>query len=161
VTTLFPGRRAHGAPRSRQNGGMSAEAKTQPAAADVDAFLATLPQPRAADARTLIAEMTAITGDAPVLWGPSIIGFGSYHYVYESGREGDAAALGFAPKGAKISIYLPDGVARYESELAALGAHTVGKGCLYLNRLATVDLDVLRGILQQSFADTTERYPRE
>ncbi|NQX29690.1 DUF1801 domain-containing protein [Microbacteriaceae bacterium VKM Ac-2854] len=139
---------------------MSDEAKTKPTSADIDAFVSALPPTRAADARSLIAEMTAITGEPPVLWGPSIIGFGSYHYVYETGREGDAVVLGFAPKGAKISIYLADGVDRHQAELAALGAHSVGKGCLYLNRLATVDLEVLRRILQQSYAHTLQAYPR-
>lgn len=139
---------------------MSDDVKTKPTTADVEAFVSALPERRAADARTLIAEMTAITGEAPVLWGPSIVGFGRYHYVYETGREGDAAALGFAPKGAKISIYLADGVARHEDDLAELGAHSVGKGCLYLNRLATVDLAVLRRILERSFTNTTAAYPR-
>ncbi|NQX12235.1 DUF1801 domain-containing protein [Microbacteriaceae bacterium VKM Ac-2855] len=124
--------------------------KTVPTAADVELHLAGLPLARQAECRILIAEMSAISGEAPVLWGPSIIGFGSYHYRYASGREGDAPLLSFASRGTTLSLYLADGVAAHEVELDRLGPHSVGKGCLYLKRLADIDIAVLRGILARS-----------
>ena len=125
---------------------------TRPTGADVEAFLAAVPnEERRADARTLCALMTEITGEPPVLWGPSIVGFGSYDYRYESGREGTAALAGFSPRKANLVIYLVGGFEdRHGKLVERLGPHKTGKGCLYLKRLADVDLDVLRELVERS-----------
>ncbi len=125
---------------------------TRPTGADVEAFLAAVPnEERRADARTLCALMTEITGEPPVLWGPSIVGFGSYDYRYESGREGTAALAGFSPRKANLVIYLIGGFEdRHGKLVERLGPHKTGKGCLYLKRLADVDLDVLRELVERS-----------
>jgi hypothetical protein len=93
------------------------------------------PDRRRRDAETLLELMSRVTGESPQLWG-SVIGFGQYHYKYASGREGDAAAAGFAPRKAAMTIYLMDGIARYEQLLKQLGPHTTGVGCLYI-RIST------------------------
>lgn len=113
------------------------------------------PAVRRRDAETLLALMRRATGQEPVLWG-SIVGFGSYHYKYASGREGDAPAAGFAARKAATSVYLSDGVGAHESDLARLGPHTHGVGCLYLKDLAAVDLDVLERIVRTSFTALTD-----
>jgi Domain of unknown function (DU1801) len=126
--------------------------KTQPTSADVDAFLAAVPDAqRRADARTLCALLADVTGERPVLWGSSIVGFGSYHYRYESGREGTSALAGFAPRKTALVLYLVGGFEeRHGKLLEQLGPHKTGKGCLYLKRLADVDLDVLRELVDRS-----------
>ena len=86
------------------------------------------------------------------MWGPSIIGFGSYHYRYDSGREGDAALAGFSPRKARLTVYLPDGCARHCDALASLGPHTSTVSCLYITRLSDIDPEVLRGIVAESVA---------
>jgi hypothetical protein len=101
--------------------------------------------------------MRRVPGHPPTMWGPSIIGFGSYHYVYESGREGDAAAVGFSPRKASTTVYLADGFDGYADELARLGPHTLGKSCLYLKDLSKVDLGVLEEMVRRSYAVTTTR----
>src|SRR5215207_504640 len=94
--------------------------------------------------------MEEITGEKPQMWGPSIIGFGSYHYKYASGREGDAPVAGFSPRKANLVIYLAEGVARNEALLKKLGPHTTSKVCLYIKRLSAIDLDVLREVIGES-----------
>ena len=89
------------------------------------------------------------------MWGPSIIGFGSYHYKYESGREGDAPAAAFSPRKANLVIYLDDPISRYETLLESLGPHTTSKVCLYIKRLSAVDLDVLREIIAESYRNVS------
>jgi hypothetical protein len=117
------------------------------------------PQKRRRDAETLLELMTRITGQSARLWG-SVIGFGQYHYNYESGREGDAAAAGFAPRKAATTIYLPDGVGRYDQQLRQLGPHTTGVGCLYIKDLDTIDLSVLEAIIAESYRTlTVDTYP--
>ncbi|MCU1424129.1 MAG: hypothetical protein JWM51_420 [Microbacteriaceae bacterium] len=110
---------------------------------------------RRRDAETLIDLMGRVTGEQPAMWGPSIIGFGSYHYKYESGREGDAAAVGFSPRKAATTIYLPDGVGAYSEQLDRLGAHTTGVGCLYLKDLSTIDMAVLEQVITESYRRVT------
>ena len=110
---------------------------------------------RRRDADTLLELMGRITGEEPRMWGPSIIGFGSYHYKYASGREGDAPAAGFSPRKAATSVYLPDGVGTYTQQLARLGEHKVGVGCLYLKDLRKVDLEVLESIIAESHRAVT------
>ncbi|MPV35689.1 DUF1801 domain-containing protein [Georgenia subflava] len=118
----------------------------------VAAFLdGVTPAKRARDARTLVELFQRVTGLEPELHG-TIVGFGTYHYRYDSGREGDAAASAFAPRKAATSIYLPDGVGAHATALGQLGPHTTGVGCLYIKDLEQVDLAVLEGILAESFA---------
>jgi hypothetical protein len=106
---------------------------------------------RRRDADTLLDLFGRITGQPARLWYSSIIGFGSYHYRYESGREGDAGAAGFSPRKASTTIYLPEGVAAHTEALGRLGAHKTGLVCLYITNLDKVDLDVLEGILTESY----------
>ena len=131
---------------------MASNPVTRPTDADVAAFLAGVGnEERRADAHTLIALMTEVTGEPPVLWGPSMVGFGSYHYRYASGREGDAPLACFSPRKQQLVVYLVDGFEdRYRRLLAELGPHKTGKACLYLKRLSDVDLDVLRTLVERS-----------
>ena len=112
------------------------------------------PQKRRRDAEKLLELMARVTGEPPQLWG-SIIGFGQYHYKYQSGREGDVAAAGFAPRKAATTIYLVDCVGRYEQQLERLGPHTTGVGCLYIKDLDKVDLAVLENIVAESYRTLT------
>ncbi len=122
----------------------------KPTGGSVGAFIAAVtPARRRRDAQTLTALLQEISGREPVLWG-TIIGFGSVHYRYPTGTEGDSGVLGFAPRKAASTIYLFDGVDAHAEALSALGPHTTGKGCLYVTDLEKVDLDVLRGILKES-----------
>lgn len=124
---------------------------------EVREFVAGLqPERRRRDAETLLQLMGRVTGETPRLWG-SIIGFGSYHYVYESGREGDTATVGFAPRKTACVIYLVDGIAAHADELSRLGPHTTGVGCLYLKDVSAVDLDVLAEIVEGSYRILTGR----
>jgi hypothetical protein len=120
--------------------------------ASVEAFLDDIPNERRRDdARRLCAMMRDITGEAPAMWGTSIIGFGSYHYRYASGREGDSALASFSPRSQHLVIYLVGEFEnRYQSLLARLGPHKTGKGCLYLKRLDDVDQDALRELIDRS-----------
>ncbi|HYO39571.1 MAG TPA: DUF1801 domain-containing protein [Nocardioidaceae bacterium] len=110
---------------------------------------------RRRDAETLVELMQRVTGEPPRLWG-SIVGFGAHHYRYESGREGDTPAVGFAARKAASTIYLVDGVAHHADLLADLGPHTVGKGCLYVKDLALVDVEVLEAVVARSYASVTQ-----
>ena len=120
--------------------------------ADVEAFLATIPdEGRRADARALCSLMEEATGEPAAMWGTSIIGFGRYHYRYESGREGDSALASFAPRKQQVVVYLVGGFDdRHAAQMKKLGPHKSGRGCLYLKRLADVDLDVLRTLIDRS-----------
>jgi Domain of unknown function (DU1801) len=113
------------------------------------------PQKRRRDAEKLLELMARVTGEPPQLWG-SIIGFGQYHYKYQSGREGDVAAAGFAPRKAATTIYLVDGIGRYEEQLKQLGPHATGVGCLYIKDLDKVDLSVLEVIVAESYRTLTK-----
>ena len=122
---------------------------------DVGAFLeGVTPATRKRDAEALLKLMGDITGETPVLHG-TMVGFGSYHYKYASGREGDAAAASFAPRKRATTVYLMDGVAAHASDLDRLGPHTAGVGCLYIKDLERVDLGVLERILRRSYATLT------
>ncbi|WP_346234098.1 DUF1801 domain-containing protein [Parafrigoribacterium mesophilum] len=118
----------------------------------VHAYIEAVASPiRRRDAQTLLELIARVTGEAPKLWGPSIIGFGTYHYKYASGREGDAPAAGFSPRKAATTVYLPDGVGAYPDQLARLGEYSTGVGCLYLKDLEKVDLAVLEEIIDSSY----------
>jgi hypothetical protein len=110
---------------------------------------------RRRDADTLLALMERATGEPARMWGASIVGFGEYHYRYESGREGDAPAAGFSPRKAASTVYLADGIGAHEQALAGLGPHTTGVGCLYLKNLDDVDLSVLEAIVRDSYRTVT------
>lgn len=110
---------------------------------------------RRRDAATLLELMGRVTGTQATMWGRSIIAFGSYHYRYESGREGDAPAAGFAPRKAATTIYLPEGTAAHEELLGRLGEHTTGVGCLYIKNLDRVDLEVLECVIESSYRTVT------
>ena len=130
-----------------------AENKTKPTDVDPRAFIAQVEHPtRRADAEVLLELMERVTGYPARMWGPSIIGFGRYHYRYDSGREGDVLITGFSPRKASLSIYLMPGYDDLSDELAVLGKHKVGKACLYINKLADVDLDVLERMVERSVA---------
>jgi hypothetical protein len=138
-----------------------AETKTRPTAMKVADFIHAAPDAmRREDAKTLVALMSRITGEEPVMWGPSIIGFGSYHYRYESGHEGDACRLGFSPRKAELVLYVLNGSPEQEAQLARLGKHKTGKACLYIRKLADVDMAVLEEIIRGALASMDARYPR-
>jgi len=120
--------------------------------ASVEGFLDRVPdEQRREDARRLCAMMQEITGEPPAMWGTSIIGFGTYHYRYASGREGDSALAGFSPRRLHLAIYLVGEFGtRHHSVLARLGPHETGKGCLYIKRLDDVDHDALRELIDRS-----------
>ncbi|QYF74171.1 DUF1801 domain-containing protein [Cryobacterium sp. PAMC25264] len=110
---------------------------------------------RRRDAETLLGMFGRITTEPSRLWPGSIIGFGRYHYRYDSGREGDAASAGFSPRKASMSIYFPDGLGAYAGELARLGPHKTGVGCLYITDLAKADLAVLEEMVTASYRAVT------
>ena len=137
------------------------ETKTRPTAMQVADFIDAAPDAvRREDAKTLVTLMSRITGEEPVMWGPSIIGFGSYHYRYESGHEGDACRLGFSPRKAELVLYVLNGSPEQEAQLARLGKHKTGKACLYIRKLADVDMAVLEEIIRGALASMDARYPR-
>ena len=133
--------------------------KTKPTAISVETFLDGLTDAsKQADALALIDLMGKATGEKPVMWGPSIIGFGSYHYRYESGREGDSPIIGFSPRKSALVLYIVPGFREAEPLLTKLGKHTTGKSCLYVKRLADVDPGILRKLVDQSVAAVRAKY---
>jgi hypothetical protein len=126
--------------------------KMQTRGAGVESFIEAIPNAnRRADAHVLCRLLSEITGEPAELWGASIVGFGTYHYRYESGHEGNAPLASFAPRAAHLVVYLIGGFAdRHDRLLGRLGPHKTGKGCLYLNRLADINLDVLRAVMDRS-----------
>lgn len=131
-----------------------AELKTTANDGDVEAFLASISDAaRQADARAVCARMARVTGEPPVMWGASIVGFGSRHLVYDSGRELDWMVVGFSPRKAATTLYLPGPVEAYADELGRLGTHTTGKGCLYIKKLSDVDESVLDALVARSYRE--------
>lgn len=124
------------------------ENKTKPTDQDVIDFIASLPEHRQKDAQTLVEMMQDITGEKPVMWGDRIVGFGSYHYVTKSGREGDWAKMGFGPGKAAISLYLTYEAEKLLARVPNLGKVKSGKGCIYVNKLSDVDPVQLRRLIQ-------------
>ena len=138
---------------------MAAEAKTKPTVVNVADFIGAVPDPaRRADAEAACALLEQATGLTPVMWGPSIVGFGAYHYRYESGRQGDAPLVGFSPRKANLVFYMGLGDDRADF-LARLGKHKTGSGCVYVNRLADVDASVIAEMARASVAFLKARYP--
>lgn len=133
--------------------------KTRPTTLSVDAFVdAVDDEHKRADCRAVAELMADITGAEGVMWGSSIVGFGSYHYRYASGREGDFFEAGFSPRKRALTIYVMAGFAEYDDLLARLGKHSTGKSCLYVKRLTDIDLDVLREMLIRSVAYIRAKY---
>lgn len=135
--------------------------KTRADTGDVDAFLAQIEDPaKHADSRVLVELMQTVSGEPAVLWG-TMVGFGTYHYRYDSGHEGHAFLVGFAPRKTEFSIYLMgnDDAARREALLDRLGKHRMGKGCLYVKRLSDIDLTVLQELVEISVRTLRQRYP--
>lgn len=137
-----------------------AEAKTKPTAVSAEKHIAAIVnEQQRNDARILVELMRRVTQQPPTMWGPSIIGFGSYHYKYASGHEGDSVLVGFAVRKSEFSIYLMAGFEDRESLLARLGPHKMAKACLYIKRLTDVDVEVLETIVTRSVAEIKRRYP--
>ena len=123
---------------------------------DVSAFIEAVPSPtRRRDARTLLQIMERVTGEEPRMWGPSIIGFGRYHYEYASGVAGDAGAAGFSPRTGAMTVYFADGFDAYAAQLERLGPHKTSVVCLYLGSFAKIDLAVLEDMITLSYAVMT------
>jgi hypothetical protein len=138
------------------------ENKTKPTTVSVASFLdACADEPRRKDAKALAKLMQKVTGEKPAMWGPSIVGFDSYHYTYDSGREGDMLIVGFSPRKAANVLYGAIGFDGAEALLAKLGKHSTGKGCLYIKKLADVDVNVLETLIEKAVAATRERYAKE
>lgn len=137
-----------------------AENQTKATKASVAAYLAAVKDPlRREDCEALVKLMTKVTKEKPVMWGPGIVGFGNYHYKYESGREGDMCLVGFSSRKGDISVYL---MADYEGKaelMKKLGKHKMGKGCLYIRRLEDVDTKVLEKMVGKSVAAVKSGYP--
>jgi hypothetical protein len=137
-----------------------AETKTKPTAASVEMHIAAIANAQQrSDALALVALMQRATQHEPRMWGPSIVGFGSYHYQYASGHEGDAALAGFAVRKSEFAIYIVSGFEGQQDLLDRLGKHKTAKACLYVKRLADVDIQVLEELLARSVAEMKRRYP--
>jgi hypothetical protein len=131
-----------------------AEIKTKPTEMSVDSFLNDVRHPvRRADGKALRTMMERITGEPAVMWGPSMVGFGTYHYRYDSGHEADMCRVAFSPRSANLVLYV-GGFAEYDALLAKLGKHKSSKACLYINKLADVDREVLDEIVRRTYAAT-------
>jgi hypothetical protein len=137
-----------------------AEAKTKPTKVSVRKFIATIEnEARQTDARTLLKLFEKATGWKAQMWGPSIIGFGTYHYTYETGRSGSICVVGFSPRKANLVIYVADSPKK-PALLQKLGKHRGGNNqCLYINKLSDVDLSVLEGILKAGVIETRKKWP--
>ena len=135
--------------------------KTKPTEVSAESHIAAIAnEEQRNDARSLVALMRKVTKQEPRMWGPSIVGFGSYHYKYASGHEGDSALAGFAARGRELVVYIAPGFEGRDDLLAKLGEHKTGKVCVYIRRLANVDLKVLEKLIARSVADTKSRYPQ-
>lgn len=135
-----------------------AENKTKPTSASVDEFIAGIENARRhADALVALDLYKEVTGLSPVMWGPSIIGFGVHHYEYESGREGTVPAAGFSPRKTNMTFYLGDKFDGAESLFSQLGKHKKSVACLYINKLDDIDIEVLREIIARDFARTIQK----
>lgn len=138
-----------------------AETKTKPTKVSVTAYINAIEDPeRRKDCKTLAALMTKVTKAKPTMWGPSIIGFGSYHYKYDSGHEGDSCLAGFASRSPALAVYLMGDFPEREALFEKLGKYKMAKACLYIRRLSDVDLAVLEKLIAGSIKAMTARYGR-
>ena len=139
---------------------MMAEAKTRASDASIEACLAARASPaQRADSTALMAMLARLTGEAPRMWGPSIIGYGRYGYKYDSGRTGESCLAGFAIRGREFVVYLSAEGDDQPALLAALGKHKIGKSCLYFKQLADLDMGILEQLVADSIAELHRRYP--
>lgn len=130
--------------------------------ANVVEFIESVENPKKQeDAYQLLQIFEETTGYEAKMWGPSIIGFGSYHYKYASGHEGDAPIVGFSPRKAKISLYVGTGQPEQEELLQRFGKHTTGKACIYINKIADIDIDVLKELIHSCMAFIRKTYPEK
>lgn len=137
-----------------------AEARTKPTGASVDAYLASRASPeQLKDCKALMAILKRVTKQPPRMWGPSIVGYGSYSYRYESGRTGEACVAAFAIRGRDLVVYVATDTPAQAELLARLGKYKMGKVCLYIRRLADLDVEVLEELIAGSVADIKRRYP--
>lgn len=137
------------------------ENKTKATKSSVTGYLAAISDDdRRRDCKTLIKWMREITGEPPRMWGDSIVGFGSYHYKYDSGREGDFFTSGLSSRKNDLAIYVMAGLGRFDSLLKKLGRHKVGKSCLYIKRLSDIDQAVLQSIIESSVLYMRRKYPQ-
>ncbi|ART77755.1 hypothetical protein B4U37_17595 [Sutcliffiella horikoshii] len=141
---------------------MGYELKTKETDNSVIEFIETVESPKKReDAYRLLEIFTETTGYEAKMWGPSIIGFGSYHYKYPTGHEGDFMLVGFSPRKAKISLYFATGDSKREELLQKFGKHTTGKACVYINKVADIDVEVLKDLISQSVTFLQEMYPSQ
>ncbi|MFY0660077.1 MAG: DUF1801 domain-containing protein [Shimia sp.] len=134
--------------------------KTAPTNVKPRDFLKTVaPSRRQSDALVLLDLFERVSGFPPMMWGPSIIGFGQYHYRYDGGREGDFLATGFSPRKANLVLYIMPGYQDYSAILSRLGKHKLGKSCLYINKLADIDMAVLEELVQTGLTDLNAKWP--
>ena len=139
-----------------------AEIKTRATAVDVDAFLDSVPDAqRRADAHKVREMMERLSGYPAKMWGPSIVGFGRYHYKYESGHGGEMARIGFSPRARELVLYLIGGFPRHQALMDRLGKYRTGKSCLYVKRLADVDQTVLEELTREALDHMREAYPQD
>ncbi len=137
-----------------------AENKTKPTEMTVEDFIAAVEDPgRRAEAVALDAHFRRITGWAPKMWGPSIIGYGAYDYTYASGHSGSSLATGFSPRKAELSIYIMPGYQDYGPILARLGKHKTGKSCLYVKRLSDIDIPAFEDLVRSGLQDLARTWP--
>ncbi|MBE7550898.1 MAG: DUF1801 domain-containing protein [Anaerolineales bacterium] len=138
-----------------------AELKTKPTEQSVEQFLQGVsPEQKRLDCLALVKLMREITGSEPRMWGSSMVGFGSYHYKYASGQEGDYFLTGFSPRKQNLTVYIMAGFDRYGDLMQRLGKYTTGKSCLYVKRLADVDLPTLSELIRQSVSYMIQTYPQ-
>ena len=126
-----------------------------------DYIAAISPDQKREDCEKILGMMSDMTGWEPKMWGASIVGFGEYHYKYDSGREGDAIRIGFSSRAQNITIYIMPGYSDFDDELSRLGKHKMGKSCLYIKRLSDVDEDVLGEMFAKGLKIMAEKYPLE
>ena len=137
-----------------------AELKTKKTVASVKDFLNSVPdESKRKESFATLKLMQEVTGAKPAMWGSSIVGFGSYHYKYASGHEGDAPLAGFSPRKQSLTLYITAGFDGYGELLGKLGKYKIGKACLYINRLEDVDLSTLKELVRRSVEHTQRRYP--
>jgi hypothetical protein len=137
-----------------------AENKTKPTEVSVDDFLDAVPDPqRREDGKKVRAMLARVSGFPARMWGPSIVGFGSYRYKYESGREGTMCRLGFSPRAKELVLYIVEGFPRHQHLMDRLGKYRTGKSCLYVKRLSDVDEEVLEELARESLGHMRQRYP--
>lgn len=137
-----------------------AEQKTKPTEQSIESFLDNVADEQVRDdCYALIKLMKKVTGSAPKMWGPGIIGFGRYHYKYESGHEGDSCLTGFSPRKQNISLYVMPGASEHTDLLKKLGKHKAGKGCLYIKKVEDIDLGILEKLVSGSVKSLQKKYP--